>query len=196
MHVTGELPAAGRVEGIVVELPDTRTDERSAPAAWVADAWDRHARDVLAYATSVAGSADAGRDVAQETFARLCAQDERTVAPHLKAWLLRVARNLAIDHRRRRGRMNALGDEHRGSLKDGAPSPVDQLGQADSAARALKLMTALPENQREALRLRFQNGLSYREIAGVTNQPIGTVSFLIHAGLKTLRERMEERSRG
>jgi RNA polymerase sigma-70 factor (ECF subfamily) len=50
-------------------------------------------------------------------------------------------------------------------------------------------MEALPENQREVVRLKFQNGMSYKEIATVTELTVSNVGFLIHTALATLRMR-------
>jgi RNA polymerase sigma-70 factor (ECF subfamily) len=47
----------------------------------------------------------------------------------------------------------------------------------------------LPKNQQEVIRLKFQHGLSYKEISTVTNLSVTNVGFLIHTGLKVLRER-------
>ena len=54
----------------------------------------------------------------------------------------------------------------------------------------MQALARLPFPQQEALRLKFQSGMSYREIAEITGQPIGTVGWLIHFGLKALRERL------
>jgi len=70
------------------------------------------------------------------------------------------------------------------------PSPADRVEQNDSLSRALSLLTHLPSNQQEVLRLKFQHGLSYRDIAGVTSLSESNVGFLIHTGLKTLRQKM------
>ena len=42
------------------------------------------------------------------------------------------------------------------------------------------------------MRLKFQNGLSYKEIAHITNLSVTNVGFLIHTAIKTLRQRMTE----
>jgi RNA polymerase sigma-70 factor (ECF subfamily) len=54
----------------------------------------------------------------------------------------------------------------------------------------------LPVNQREVVRLKFQNQLSYEEIAAVTSLSVSNVGFLLHTALKTLRLRMAEMESG
>jgi hypothetical protein len=67
---------------------------------------------------------------------------------------------------------------------------VDPASPADTAAEVLRMLTHLPENQREAILLKFGHNLSYKEIAQVTGHTVGNVGFLIHTGIKTLRTRL------
>lgn len=66
--------------------------------------------------------------------------------------------------------------------------PSGEVEQADDLAAVLRALDDLPPPQQEVIRLKFQHGLSYREIAAVTEQPIGTVGYLIHVGLQTIRQ--------
>ena len=54
----------------------------------------------------------------------------------------------------------------------------------------LTLLEGLPAKQQEVLRLKFQAGLSYKEIQRVTGHSIGNVGYLVHVGLRSLRERL------
>jgi len=67
---------------------------------------------------------------------------------------------------------------------------VTEIETRDSAAQVFIQLDRLPDNQKEVLRLKFQGGLRYREIAEVTGLSVGNVGFLIHRGLKSLRERL------
>ena len=70
------------------------------------------------------------------------------------------------------------------------PEVSATLEQEEQLADVLKILSTLPTNQQEVLRLKFQNDLSYLEISQVTNLTVGNVGFLIHTGLKTIRERV------
>jgi RNA polymerase sigma-70 factor (ECF subfamily) len=61
-------------------------------------------------------------------------------------------------------------------------------------AQVLRVLDMIPENQQEVIRLKFQNGFSYREISGVTGLSVTNVGFLIHTGLKSIRQRMRTES--
>ena len=54
----------------------------------------------------------------------------------------------------------------------------------------LARLVELPPRQREALRLRFQHGLSYREVGSVMGETVGSVSWLIHSGIQGLRGKL------
>ena len=60
-----------------------------------------------------------------------------------------------------------------------------------ASAKALRYLGRLPENQQECIRLKFQNGLSYKEISEVTKLSVSNVGFLIHSGIKTIRSMMK-----
>ncbi|MCB9903829.1 MAG: sigma-70 family RNA polymerase sigma factor [Planctomycetes bacterium] len=157
---------------------------------WIHEALALYERPLLFYAARFCHDRERARDVVQETFLRLCRQRREAVEERLREWLFTVCRNCALDVARKEGRVNALTEEQerrRGSEPDSATRDVDV---RDSVDHVLERMKALPDNQREALQLKFQHGLSYKEIARVTETSIGTVSWLIHAGLASLRERM------
>ena len=70
------------------------------------------------------------------------------------------------------------------------PNPARSAEDRDDVARILDHLGDLTDNQQECIRLKFQHGLSYREIAAVTDLTATNVGFLIHTGLKRLREQL------
>lgn len=62
-------------------------------------------------------------------------------------------------------------------------APDAQAEAGETAGRALRLLDALPESQREVVRLKFQAGLSYVEISHVTGHSVSNVSFLTTLGV-------------
>ena len=54
-------------------------------------------------------------------------------------------------------------------------------------------LETLPANQQEVIRLKFQHGLSYKEISSVTGLSVSNVGFLMHTGIGALRERLREK---
>ena len=76
------------------------------------------------------------------------------------------------------------------TIASDAARPDEVAERNDSTSRLLQLLDRLPDGQQEAIRLKFQHGLSYRQISTVTGHSESNVGFLIHTGIKTLRERM------
>jgi RNA polymerase sigma factor (sigma-70 family) len=161
---------------------------------WVRDALVRFERPLTLYAARLLGDDEAARDVVQETFLRLCAQDRATVEGRMAEWLFTVCRNRALDVLRKESRMTQLSDEQVGRCTSPDPGPPDVAEGRDAAARVLELMDRLPPGQREAIRLKFQNGFSYREISRISGHSVTNVGYLIHVGLKTLRGQLQIRT--
>jgi len=69
------------------------------------------------------------------------------------------------------------------------PMPFDQLEQKEAAGFLLQIVSTLPLRQQEVLQLKFQNDLSYQQIAAIMQTTANNVGVLLHTALKTLRQR-------
>lgn len=115
---------------------------------------------------------------------------DNTNPKHVEGWLFMVTRNRALDHIRKHSRIIPMPlPEDRHSEE---PGPDETLASADAADWLLRLLDALTPNQREVIRLKFQNDLSYKEIADLTGLTQTNVGFLLHVGLKKLRTLLHE----
>ena len=161
---------------------------------WVRRALDRYERPLLAYALRIVGcDADAARDVVQETFTRLLRQPPSAGADlngRLAEWLYTVCRNAALDMRRKEKRMTPMLDTAADTIPSDATPPDVVAETNDSSSHVLKLLARLTENQQEVIRLKFQHQMSYRQISAITGHSESNVGFLIHAGLKSIREKL------
>src|SRR5690606_3800032 len=148
---------------------------------------ERHQAPLLRYAARLVGDPDRARDIVQDTFVRLMAQPRAAVADHLAEWLFTVCRNRALDVLRKEGRMTRFAE----GQVEGLPAQDERPGRAMEAAETksavLALIDRLPPNQQEVIRLKFQNGFSYKEIARITDHSVGNVGFLIHTAVQRLR---------
>ena len=158
---------------------------------WIRTALDRFEGELVRYAHRLTGDVEQARDVVQETFLRLCRQDRAELDGHLAKWLFTVCRNRAIDVRRKESRMTTLADPVTTETSNSEPTPAATIDNRDEAGHVQQLIRSLPENQQEVIRLRFQNSLSYREIADVTGLTVTNVGFLKHRGLKTVRNKLK-----
>ncbi len=158
---------------------------------WIQLAVERYERPLVAYAHRHLGDVEAARDVVQDAFLRLCAQDHAVVADHLAEWLFTVCRNLALDRLRHRNREVAMDtqDSVIAELPANASPPCRPLEAAEAKASLLALLATLPPRQQEIVRLRFQQGLSYKQIAAITSLSATNVGFLIHTAIRALHQR-------
>lgn len=158
--------------------------------AWVHLAVDRFEGPLVRYAARITHDLDRARDAVQETFLRLCRQDRHELDGHLAQWLYTVCRNQALDMCRKEKPMKAMSPAVAEECPSREPSQAVVLEQQETSRRILQLLDRLPASQQEVVRLKFQSGLSYREIAAVTQLSVSNVGYLIHTAVKTLREQM------
>ena len=165
-------------------------EQRSFESEWMRSLVDAHAADLTRYAAAILYDADAAKDVVQDVFLRLWQEPRANVEGHVLPWLFRVCRHRALDVRRKGGRMKPLDEARAATAVVDTPGPEAVAEQADSHSQILQMMQALPENQQEVVRLKFQNGMSYKEIATVTELTVTNVGFLLHTAINTLRARV------
>ena len=136
-------------------------------------------------------------DLTQETFLRWMESGRSVPLENRRAWLYRTARNLVYDHFRREkcwtDIQNAL-TYHRTS--DASDDLLDSLEKKETQTMLLSKLNDLPPRQREAVRLKFQEKLTYDEIAQVMGESRSTVGWLLHEALTKLRLWMENNQEG
>ncbi|MFT5288016.1 MAG: RNA polymerase sigma factor (sigma-70 family) [Planctomycetota bacterium] len=169
---------------------DERDQDEPPTREVVLAALDEFEPSLLALAGRITGDAERAQDVVQEVFLRLCRARRGEVEDHLAAWLHTVCRNQALDVRRKERRMRELANGVGEDRVDSNPTPDQTAEKADEVGNVLGTIARLPEKQREALKLKFQQGLSYGEIAAAMETSAGNVGWLLHHGLKALRERL------
>ena len=139
------------------------------------------------YATRLLGDPDRARDVVQDTFIKLMAQSRASVDGHAIEWLFTVCRHRAMDVLRKEHRMKRFEAGEIERVKASDLRPGRALEYAETQAAMLRLIDCLPANQQEVVRLKFQNGFSYKEISRITDHSVGNVGFLIHTAVSRLR---------
>jgi RNA polymerase sigma factor (sigma-70 family) len=163
---------------------------------WIGPILEQFEGPLVRYAQRITGDLDLARDVVQETFVRLCRQGQGAADGHLAAWLFTVCRNRALDVCRKENRMHPLSQVMAESCPSREADHDAAIERHDTADAIYKLLAGLPTNQQEVVRLKFQNGLSYKEISQVTGHTVTNVGFLLHTALKTLREKLNPNSSG
>jgi RNA polymerase sigma factor (sigma-70 family) len=143
---------------------------------------------LIGYAVTILHDLERARDVVQDTFIRLCHQDLSKIRDGLKTWLFTVCRNRALDILRKDKRLQPLDEVQWRKVAGSGLQPDERATHEERVAQVMRYLDRLSPNQREVILLKFQQGLSYQEITQVTGLSSGNVGFLIHTGLKRLRE--------
>ncbi len=145
---------------------------------------------LLGYAIRLLGERAPAEDMVQEAFMKLHAQFAAVREP--RRWLYRTVHNLALNDRRRTGRIvpleqpNPDGSTPTPDTADTEPLPDEQIIRWEGIGLVRLSLGALDERSREVVRLKFNEELSYQQIAERTRLTTGHVGYLLHHALKTI----------
>ncbi len=143
---------------------------------------------LVGYALGFVHDLERARDIVQDTFIRLCQQDVAKVRDGLKTWLFTVCRNRALDILRKESRLTTLDEKQLRRRESALPAPDQALDRSERVAQLMRYLDRLSENQRTVILMKFRDGYSYQEICEATGLSSGNVGFLIHTGIRRLRE--------
>ncbi len=148
----------------------------------------RHYQGVVLVVTRMCGDTGLAEDAAQEAFMRAWV-NLPSFQPKgcLRNWLYRIAINAALDVLRHKPE-ETLDDEQALKMPDQAADPETALIEKERAAVLHQAVKSLPDAARAVLVLREYGGLSYQEIAGTLDVPIGTVMSRLNYARNRLRE--------
>ncbi len=160
--------------------------------------YDRYSRQAFGLAYRILGDATTAEEVVQDAFLALW-QHARTLTVRggsVRAWLLTVVRNRAIDLlRRRRGQPQLL---HLDAVTMPlAPSETmeEALDGLEQSA-VLQALASLPPEQRQIIELAYFAGLTHQEIATSLGIPLGTVKSRLRLALERLGRAFEQQGSG
>lgn len=165
-----------------MELDRISKGDRAAFHALVHASWG----PLVRYCRRIAPSEDAAQDAAQEALVRLWEHRESWGAGSARAVLFRIARNVALDERRR----DAVRSREAFALpgaSGGPPTPEDELRASGLRDRFAEALESLPERRREVFELVRRQGLSYREVSSVMGVSIQTVANQMSLAMRDLR---------
>jgi RNA polymerase sigma-70 factor (ECF subfamily) len=143
-----------------------------------------HQPGLVRYLSRAIGHPDTARDLTQDVFVRVVASD---VLPgsegERRAWIFRIARNLAIDHQRRQ--------QVRRAAAAATSAPAAQPAPQDTSIAVNQALASLDALDRDVFLMREAAGLSYAEIAGACDLTTDAVRSRIHRARLQLRDRLQ-----
>ena len=149
---------------------------------------------LLSYALRRVGELSVAEDMVQEAFMKLHAQFEKVREP--RRWLYRTVHNQALNLRRQTDKIVPLNPQGEGNAEAGTdptdpqPLPDEQIAHWESVGFVRLSVETLDERSRELIRLKFNEGLSYREISTRTGLKVGHVGYLLHHALKAIADEL------
>jgi RNA polymerase sigma-70 factor (ECF subfamily) len=153
--------------------------------------YDRYASTALGTALRVVGDREEAEDLVHDAFMAVWRKIDRFDASRgsLRAWLMTVVRNRAIDRvRGRRVSIDVEDADERALLRTGPNPTWEEALQNASAAEVRHALAGLPEEQRRAVELAYFEGYTYREVAEIMTVPHGTASGRLRLALAKLRD--------
>ena len=163
---------------------------------------ERHAKRVRSYIGMMVKDDDVADDIFQETFIKAVKViDEGRYADSGKflSWVLRIAHNRVLDHFRREKSSRQLNESEAGydvigTLRFSEPTTEDQIVHGEIEETIRELISLLPEEQQEVVRLRYYDKLSFAEIAEHTDVSINTALGRMRYALINLRRMIQEKN--
>src|SRR6266704_4001670 len=172
-----------------------RPDKASAESGWdtIEELFEALESPLLAYAIRFVGEVGAAEDIVQEAFMRLHAQFDDVREP--RKWLYRTVHNLALNHRRDLAKIVPLEtrkDDESASNETADPQPLpdEQIARLEGIGLVRLSVETLDDRSRELIRLKFSEGLSYKEISAQTGLTTGHVGYLLHHAIKAVADEL------
>lgn len=161
----------------------------------------RYQHRLMRYLLYLTGNRELAEDLFQEVWMRVLVRGSQyNGQARFETWLFSIARNLLIDHRRKRT-MNSLdeliefaGEDDRAmplEIAAEGPSPFDRCSWLEDRERIAAALLELDTLHREVLVLRFHEELSLEEIAKVTQAHLSTVKSRLYRGMAMIKPRLE-----
>jgi RNA polymerase sigma-70 factor, ECF subfamily len=164
---------------------------RSGDREALGELYDRYASVALATALRVVADRQQAEDLVHDAFVAVWRKIDRfdPMRGSLRAWLLTIVRNRAIDRLRGARPSVPIEDADAQFLLRSTANPTWEAAIAHRSAAELRAaLDRLPVEQRQAVELAYFGGNTYREIAVITNVPLGTANGRLRLALAKLRE--------
>ena len=150
----------------------------------------RYEKPLIGYLYGISSNLELSKDVCQETFIKLIKSPPAFLfGDRLNSWLFRTAKNLLIDKMRRESKSQVLDEPD----NDKDLNPYASLVVEENKQELLEVVRSLDDNYREIVTLHFLSELTFREISGLLNIPIGTAIWRMGRALSIMKDIYEQR---
>ncbi|MFA5239697.1 MAG: RNA polymerase sigma factor [Phycisphaerae bacterium] len=163
---------------------------KSGDAGKLSELVDIYSGRLYGYFYRLTGNREISNDLLSELFVKLVEKISSFKDGSFEGWLFKIASNLFYDYLRSRQRQEKSFEVLKGEFESEA-TEAKQYG--DERIDKLQIQLGrLDTDTKELIMLRFYSQTSFKEIAAMRSEPIGTTLSKLHRGLKKLRELMED----
>ncbi len=163
---------------------------------------ERHSKRVRSYIGMMVKDDDVADDIFQETFikaVKVIDEGRYTDSGKFLSWILRIAHNRVLDYFRREKHSRQVNESEAGydvigTMRFSEPTAEDIMVHGEMEQTIRDLITQLPEEQQEVVRLRYYSKLSFAEIAEHTEVSINTALGRMRYALINLRRMIQEKN--
>ncbi|MFD0825452.1 RNA polymerase sigma factor [Neobacillus sp. M.A.Huq-85] len=147
--------------------------------------FNAHKKVVFAMALSILRDFEMAEDVLQEVYIKLFQHMKHQRISNVKAWLITVSRNTALDlYRKKKREITGFDGDYFERLQYISDDPIDKMVLS-------KYLELLNQEERQIVILKDISGMKHREIAKITEMPLGTVLWKYNVAMKKLRKGIE-----
>lgn len=150
---------------------------------------DMYASRCYGYFYRLTGNRTVSDDLLSELFVKLVEKIGSFKGGSFESWLFKIVSNIFHDYLRAKHRQSRLLEAQKGQLQSQISEPSQS--NSDAVDKLQLQLNKLDADTREVIMLRYYSQASFREIARMRAEPIGTTLSRVHRGLKKLRELME-----
>lgn len=155
--------------------------------------FDTYFEPLYRYALRYLRSGEEARDVVHDVFLEMWRHRQRIgLERDLRTYLYATTRNHALDRLKRRKVEDRFRERREGADAQAGADTESEIESRELAATIQRAIDTLPPRQREVLRLRWQQHLSYEEIGKALNISPKTVAIHLSRGLQHLREALPD----
>jgi RNA polymerase sigma-70 factor, ECF subfamily len=156
---------------------------------------EQYQHRLLRYLVYLTGNRELAKDLFQETWIRVLERGHQYDGQRkFSTWLYAVARNLTIDHfrKKRTVSLDGLMEDEQHAPIDPCPLAWEHVARHELTEQINAALLGIPAQYREVVVLRFKDELTLEEMVAVTGSPLGTVKSRLYRGLNLLMVQLKE----
>jgi RNA polymerase sigma factor, sigma-70 family len=145
---------------------------------------------LIRYCIGFVGSLELAQEIVQDSYLKLWDAPPDNIETYFREWLFTVVRNRSLDHLRKETTVKGKKVMLQAHNEENYKEIESELEHKQKHTKVEQLFNELDPEAREILRLKFQEEMTYHQIARITGKSVSHVGVIIHNSVKRLREEL------